>query len=307
MSFREAIWDQKWLQPLLPNYLKPLKDPNINNEFTKEFVSEAEEFLSDLASLSELPRLNKTFKRNIKGYLFKVKIKPKKIHVELIDTKKSSSPIRKRIYITTYRKQVKSEKGFGKCVDATIYYQVENKTIVRNIQKHPLFIPIFYKINALDHSISGLPIDELPHLEITDKRESIKSHVDATVDQEFTIKGLLKEYQSLDTLINTKLEEIDSALKQCIEDINLLDIEEKHHLKRLVNHDLPQLLETYASLSKDQRLDSYDDVMTSLHSMRTYIETQTNHLKNTRMDRMQQLIRLNQIRYEIPLNRNNEQ
>src|SRR5690625_2351425 len=96
--------ENKWLEPFLPNYLKPLKDPRIESEHTVEFVEHAEEFLSDLAALTELPRLNKTFKRNIKGYSFKVRIKARKIHLELKDTKKSSANYKKRIYITINRR-----------------------------------------------------------------------------------------------------------------------------------------------------------------------------------------------------------
>lgn len=302
MSWREHIWEQKWIEPLLPNYLKPLNDPAIETDDTKEFVQEAVEFLSDLTSLSELPRLNKTFKRNIKGYLFKIKIKEKKIYVELKDTKKTSAAIKKRVYITTFRKNIKAEKGMGKCVDSTIYYQVENKTIVRNIRKHSLFQPIFFMIHQLDRSLSGeqllsedtkiaKPIEraekKLPE-KVNEEQQSILKYMD----------NVINKFQYTDDLIDTKLTELHYAIKECIQEVELLDIEERHHIKRLVSYDLPNLLETYASLSDEQKKQAYNDVIYSIHSMRTYIETQAKQLHSSRMDRMKQLLQLNRLRYE---------
>ncbi|MDQ0255232.1 hypothetical protein J2S74_002614 [Evansella vedderi] len=302
MSWREHIWEQKWLEPLLPNYLKPLNDPAIETEDTREFVQEAVEFLSDLTSLSELPRLNKTFKRTIKGFLFKIKIKQKKIHVELIDTKKTSASIKKRVYITIFRKQFKSEKGMGKCIDSTIYYQVENRTIVRNIRKHPLFQPIFIKIHQLDRSLSGeklLPeeTESFVAKEVKEKKQSVKIND----EQRFILNHMeqaIKKYEGKDELIETKLRELQYSLNECIKEVELLDIEERHHIKRLVSHDLPNLLETYLSLTENQKKKSYDEVIYSIHSMRTYIENQAKHLHSSRMDRMKQLLHLNRLRYE---------
>ncbi|MFA9556208.1 hypothetical protein ACERII_02710 [Evansella sp. AB-rgal1] len=298
MSWRERAWEVKWIEPLLPNYLKPLQDTRIETEHTRELIKEAEEFLTDLSSLSELPRLNKTFKRNIKGFLFKVKIKPKKIHLELIDTKKSTANIRKRIYITIFRKEIKSEQGMGKCIDSTIYYVVNNKTIVRNIRKHPLFQAIFIRLHQLDKSLSGegFNLEQVEETAVVERQLSSKSEVEKLhINQQ--IRALLKQYQKLDPLIVTKLEEIEYALEECLKEVDLLDIEEKHHMKRLVNYDLPNLLETYINLNTDQRKKSYNDVIASIHSMRSYIENQSKQLTNSRMDRMNQLIQLNKIRY----------
>ncbi|MDG5787536.1 hypothetical protein QA612_08515 [Evansella sp. AB-P1] len=300
MSWRERAWEQKWIEPFLPNYLKPLKDDRVESEHTKELIQEAEEFLTDLASLSELPRLNKTFKRTIKGFMFKVKIKQKKIFLELIDTKKSPTDIRKRIYITIYRKEYKAEKGMGKCVDSTIYYQLKNRTIVRNIRKHPLFQSLFIRLNQLDHSLSNKNGEILP--EIVEATENNNMLSNETIeDKEYiltTLNNTFKQYNTLDPLIKEKLKELKQSVKECMSQFDLLDIEEKHHLKRLVNNDLPSLLETYHSLSIDQKAKSYDDVVESIQSMCKYINNQSKHLSNTRMDRMDQLLQLNKLRYE---------
>lgn len=303
VSWREHIWEQKWVEPFLPNYLKPLNDQRIVSEETREFVQEAVEFLSDLTSLSELPRLNKTFKRSIKGYLFKVKIKPKKIHVELIDTKKTPASIKKRVYITTYRKQYKVHKGMGKCIDSTIYYQVDNRTIVRNVQRHPLFQPIFVKIHQLDRSLSG---EKLLPEEIETKVETIKDNETKPPDKMNEderyilqhVETVLEKYKNKDERLGKKLAELNQAIKECIQEVELLDLEERHHLKRLVGYDLPNLLDTYTSLSEEQQTKAYHDVLSSIQSMETYIKNQSKQLHSSRMDRMKQLLHLNRLRYE---------
>ncbi|SDY89229.1 hypothetical protein SAMN05421736_104106 [Evansella caseinilytica] len=301
MSWRDQIWEQRWLEGFLPNYLKPLRDAKIETEDMKEFIREAEEFISDLASLSELPRLNKTFKRNIRGYLYKIKIKPKKLHLELLDTKKSPDQLKKRVYITTYRKQFKAEKGMGKCIDSTIYYQSDNRTIVRNVRKHHLFQRLFLLVHQLDMSLAGKKPSEAPLPEpaaeklqpsVFDEKQHKQKALIVKVNE------VIKEYGALDELILTKLNELRFAISECAENIELLDIEEKHHLNRLVNNDLPNLLETYKSLTETQRKESYEDVVGAIHSMRTFVEKQDREIKASRMDRMKQLLKLNELRYE---------
>ncbi|MBU9723882.1 MULTISPECIES: hypothetical protein [Bacillaceae] len=300
MSWREQETERKWYEAFLPNYLKPLRDPQIETTYTKEMINEAVEFLSDLSSLSELPRLNKTFKRNIKGHLFKVKIKPKKLHLELLDTKKSSDPIKKRVYITTYRKQYKMEQGMGKCIDSTIYYQVNNKTVVRSIKKHHLFLTLFFQLHKLDVSLSGGNLDEItvdqalgpgPDIEQNNTHEEEKQKIIHQSNE------LLKKYKKIDTEISLLIQNIQAIIQECLKDIHLLNFEEKHHVKRMINNDLPNLMETYKSLSHEQQLEKHEDVLESLRTMHTYMEGLQKDVQSSRMDRMEHLLRLNRVRY----------
>ncbi|UTR09686.1 hypothetical protein MM300_17580 [Evansella sp. LMS18] len=300
MSWRDRVWEQKWLEPFLPNYLKPLNDSTVETEETKELVSEAAEFLSDLATLSELPRINKTFKRNIKGYLFKVKIKQKKIYLELLDTKKSPAAVKKRIYITVFRKQFKAEKGMGKCADSTIYYTSGNRTIVRNVRNHPLFQPVFYELHRLDLSLAG---KALPEIESAEQPKALMNpeHKPSTEDETKAIltnlDSLKKQYRKSEPAFHKQINQLQEDILICIKDMHLLDIEEKHHLKRMVSYDLPNLLETYDSLSEDQKEKTFDEVMSTVNSMRDYVKKQTEQLQSSRMDRMKHLLKLNEVRY----------
>ncbi|MBU9711325.1 hypothetical protein [Evansella tamaricis] len=296
MSWREQIWEQKWFEALLPNYLKPLRDPQVETEFTKDMIEEAEEFLSDLASLSELPRINKTFKRNIKGFLFKVKIKPKKIHLELLDTKKSSDSVKKRIYITIFRKQFKAENGMGKCIDSTIYYQIKNKTTVRSVRRHPLFQTLFIQLHHLDVSLSGGKPEDIPTLTTkgSEKLANKNDEKNLIIQQASKIST---HYHHMDSLISKRLKSLQGTISECLKEIELLDLEEKHHVKRLVNQDLPSLLETYHSLSFEQKKEKYEDVLNSLQSMQDFLDKLAKDVQSSRMDRMDHLLRLNRLRY----------
>ncbi|MCR6106641.1 hypothetical protein HXA34_10130 [Salipaludibacillus agaradhaerens] len=302
MNWRERLWEQNWLLPLLPNYMKPLNEPALMNEHTKEFVYEAEEFISDLAALTELPRLNKTFKRTIQGFSFKIKIKQKKIHAEFLDTNKSSSTIKKRVYITSYRKNVKMENGFGKIIDSTIYYQYNGKTIVRSIRKHPFFQSLFHHIHRLDLSLSGENI----------KLEEIKNQTNITQEQQLSpatddksqIKALISSaehtfdyYKEINLTTEKALQELLRELRRCGEEYHLLDIEEKHHMKRMIQHDLPNLLKTYDSLNASQKQEKYEETVRTIKQMASYLQRQANDLQSTRMDRMNHLLKLNELRY----------
>lgn len=282
--------------------MKPLEEPSLLNEHTKEFVYEAEEFISDLSALSELPRLNKTFKRSIQGFAYKIKIKQKKIHLEMIDTNKSSSNIKKRVYITTYRKNIKMENGFGKLIDSSIYYQFQGKTIVRNVRKHPYFLSVFHHLHRLDLSLSGesIKIEDLESKTPTNQEQSLEP----TTNHKDQIKALLssaehtyKQYRTIDIKVDQSMKHLLNEIHRCTEDFHLLDLEEKHHMKRMIQHDLPNLLNTYDSLTEDQKKNTYPQMIVSLSNMRSFLQRQADDLHSTRLDRMNHLLKLNELRY----------
>lgn len=303
LNWRERLLEHSWVTPLLPNYMKPLDEPSLMNDQTKEFVYELEEFISDLSSLSELPRLNKTFKRSIQGFAYKIKIREKKIHVEMVDTNKSSSTIKKRVYITTFRKNIKIENGFGKIIDSTIYYQMSGKTIVRNIRKHPLFQSLFHHIHRLDLSLSGEPLTNESQLgPPTTPEQSIAPSLDIQ-DQIKALVGSAEhsysQYRELDDTVARSLKKLVLELHRCTEEYHLLDVEEKHHLKRMVQHDLPNLLKTYQSLSPTHKQEKYHELLDTLSTMEKFLKRQATDLQSTRMDRMNHLLKLNEVRYKL--------
>jgi hypothetical protein len=301
VNWRERLWEQNWVIPLLPNYMKPLDEPALLNEHTKEFVYEAEEFISDLSALSELPRLNKTFKRSIQGFAYKIKIKQKKIHLEMADTSKSPSNIKKRVYITIYRKNVKMENGFGKIIDSTIYYHLNGKAVVRNIRKHPLFLSLFHHIHRLDLSLSGETVNVE---EIRDHPVQEEQNLAPAEDEKGQVKILLssaehtrKYYRAVAPDVEKRLEIIYAELLRCTEEFHLLDLEEKHHMKRMIQHDLPNLLNTFQSLNETQKEEKYKEMISTLSNMTNFLRKQADDLQSTRMDRMNHLLKLNELRY----------
>lgn len=302
MNWRDKLIEQSWLLPFLPNYMKPLDEPGMMNEHTKEFVYEAEEFISDLAALSELPRLNKTFKRSIQGFTYKIKIKPRKIHVEMIDTHKSASTLKKRVFITVYRNHIKQDQGTGKLLDSTIYFQKNGRTNVRSVRRHPLFQSIFYHIHRLDLSINGQTTPEqlieatpaaTEDASISPAQEGANL-IQALVDIEKRFKGTDKSFLNI-------VQAMQASMQKTGEEYELLNVEEKHHLKRLIHHDVPNLLQTFESLDSAQQLESKDRVLQSLKNMYQYIDKQAEDLQATRMERMNHLLQLNDIRYDPAL------
>lgn len=305
MNWREKLWEQKWVTALLPNYMKPLDEPALMNQHTKEFVYEAEEFISDLAALSELPRMNRTFKRTVHGYAYKIKIKPKKLHIELADTSKSPSQIKKKVFITVFRKNIKMENGFGKTIESIIYYQINNQTHVRNVRRHPYFLSLFHHMHRLDLSLSGESLQEFDsnsnsidgnfdheHQLSTDDHK--KDHV-ASLDD--SMSHTISAYQHLDEDIRSKTKNMHMELQRCFEEFHLLDIEEKHHIRRMIQHDLPNLLLTYHSLSQEQKQIKKQELLSALDNMISFLKEQAGDLQATRLERMNHLLRLSDIRY----------
>lgn len=305
MNWRDKLIEQSWLLPFLPNYMKPLDEPAMMNEQTKEFVYEAEEFISDLAALSELPRLNKTFKRSIQGFTYKIKIKQRKIHVEMIDTHKSASTLKKRVFITIYRNHIKQDRGTGKLIDSTIYFQKNGRTNVRSVRRHPLFQSIFYHIHRLDLSING---NSLPDQQLLEADGGTVENAALPPEQEASslidaLRDIERRFKGTDQTLLDLVKAMQQSLIKTEEELSLLNVEEKHHLKRLIHHDVPNLLQTYESLSSDQKVESKKRVQQSLTNMFQFIDAQAADLQSTRMERMNHLLQLNEIRYDPTLPR----
>ncbi|PYZ98362.1 hypothetical protein CR205_07135 [Alteribacter lacisalsi] len=300
MTFKEKLLHHEWVQPFLPNYMKPLQEPRIEEGATSLMIHETEEFLSDLSSLSELPRLNKTFKRKIKGFLLKVKIKPKKLHLELIDTKRSPAEIKKRIYITTYRKTVKAENGLGKCIDATIYFQLDGRNIVRNIKHHSLFRPVFTHLHMLDSSLSGQSVLPAP---VQSAEDPSAEGDTASFDEEkirltSELRKQAAQFNNMNNDLSRTMEQVSCSLNRCLEEFDLLDIEERHQIKRMIVKEIPQLTSTYQSLTAAQKHEKKDDMITALHKMNHFALKIASSLDQNRMERMNHLLRVNKMRYD---------
>ncbi|PRO66868.1 hypothetical protein [Alkalicoccus urumqiensis] len=294
MQWRDRLMEMNWIQPFIPSYMKPLDEPAMMNETMQEFIYEAEEFISDLAALSEIPRMNKTFKRSIQGFSYKVKIKPKKIFVEMIDTHTSVSTMKKRVYITALRREHKQEQGTGRMADATIYYQKNHQTIVRSIKKHPSFQSIFYHLHRLDVSLEGGSLESLPAAppEISEAAAAEGRELEVLTS---ALKDYQKRYRQSD--FSGELTQLQHELSKAEEEFDLLDVEEKHHMKRMILHDVPNLLQTYESLNDVQKREAAPRIQSSFSRMAAFLEAQAADLEATRMDRMNHLLHLNDIRY----------
>ncbi|NJP38878.1 hypothetical protein [Alkalicoccus luteus] len=299
LNWKDKLLEQNWLLPFLPNYMKPLQEPALENVQTKEFVYEAEEFISDLAALSELPRLNKTFKRSIQGFTYKIKIKPKKIHVEMLDTHKSASTIKKRVFITIHRMHIRQENGMGKVLDSTIYYQKNGRTIVRSVKRHPIFQSVFYHLHRLDTSVSGHQMEALPAAGEASLESS--SPVPAPDQEGRLLTAALKEIADLSVSMPfaKQVSAIFEAMSRAEEEYQLLNIEEKHQIKRMIHHDMPNLVHTYESLTAEQRKELLPRVEQSLSNMHAFISGIADDLQRTRVDRMNHLLQLNDLRYSL--------
>lgn len=286
---------QEWFYRWLPDYLKPLNDETIEDFHTKEMISEVVELLTDLSSLTELARMDKTFKRTIDGTKVKVRIKMRKISIEINDTKQSPSKIKKKIHLTVFRKRFKSKNGRGKCSEATIYYRKDTKSVVRSIRRSPLFKPIFDAIDMLDDALDGRQNIDVSVPPPRDRLGTEGKEADTVIEQE--LKRLPAQFQDLDDSLNYRFQSLMESIENIIPEHNLLDIEEKHELNRMVNEEIPQLIEAYQSVSNREQTEKRHDVFTAIYRMEQHVKRINEQLMSTRSDRLDQLLRLNEVRY----------
>lgn len=214
------------------------------------------------------------------------------------DTKRSDASINKRIYITIYRKSIKAEKGLGKCIDATIYFQTDGRNVVRNIKHHHLFRSVFTHLHLLDSSLSGqsaLPLPERGHEQIVD------SHLHEDEDKAkllSELKQLRNRYTGVNEGMSNAFSKVATSLSRCLEEFELLDVEERHQIKRMVLKEIPELLTSYQSLTPVQRNEMEDNMILAFEKMNRFLQKIIISLENNRIERLNHLLRVNKMRYD---------
>ncbi|MFV8828295.1 hypothetical protein [Alkalihalobacterium sp. APHAB7] len=288
-----------WIESILPDRLRPVQDEILSDEATLETLHEAERILEHVIKQSGKYSKNRTVKKKHHEYVITVKIKKKMISLTILDTYYSKSKYKKRIYIQCYRKYFKADHGVGKCKEASIHYTKNKKTFVRSVKKSPFTQNLFYKIDKLDDALLGQLIQSDNKEEnYTPQTNQLKSN-----DQ---VKSLVMETNRLishtrklhiDPLIEKRLEQIIDHTEMLLPDFSLLEIEERHMMKRMLNEDIPNLVHTYLSLSPENKKEQRENVFVTLSKMELTLIRLKEDLEKARVQRMEHLLKLNHLRY----------
>lgn len=284
----------------LPDRLKPVKDEFISDQYSQTLLSETEKFIDDIIELSDMERINRHFKKNTSQVKINLKIKKKRMKLDISDQKRSEAPIKKRMIIDVYRKIYKAKNGVGKTIEATIYYTYQGQSYVRSIKRSPYLKSIFYKLDMLDDALIGRLVKE-NQLQVrhdtnkppTEKQEEIKNLL-------VEMKRITKQNVNLsvDPIIESRLANIIGHIDNITPDFHLLEIEDRHMLKRILREDLPNLLHSYLALSSQQQLEQKENVFVALSRIELKILALIKEMEKMKLERMEHLLRLNKVRYD---------
>ena len=285
-----------FIERWLPDHIRPVEDRYLSDEASRILISEAEKLLETLIEHAENGADIKALRKKEKAYRIYCKVKRRKIKLLLYDTKYSSALVKKRIHIECFRKYIKAVNGVGKCTHTSIHYIHQGETYVRSIKKSPFVQPLLYKIDMLDDALLGQFIDKS---RLTSFQGAIKEKNQDAITLLQDMKRVVNYQAShtLDPLLESRLVRIIEEAEKIITHYDLLEIEDKHLIKRLLRNDIPKLMHTYLSLSAKNQMLSKEDVFVSLAKMELTLLSVVEQVENSKLTQLQHLLKLNERRY----------
>ncbi|GAE29083.1 hypothetical protein [Halalkalibacter hemicellulosilyticus] len=284
-----------------PAHKKPVEEHLIRDSVTRRLIEDTEELLVRIAE--NKPKSTKVIKRKQREWSIKVKMKQPTIQVIMTDTKHSTAPIKKRITIICYRKYIKAVNGVGVCKEASIHYLKDGRSQTRSIKDSPLFQTLFYRIHYLDSVLSNdlSTLTETPKSLLQQQEQLLKTsdhnQLHLLLDEAKRYKQLLSKFQ-VDPSIEHRLQRILEHSSLLADDFMMLDFEEKHIVRRMLREDIPSLLHTYISLSTKHQLEQKENVYLTLFKMELTLIDYKEKLEKERVTRMDQLFKLQSMRYD---------
>lgn len=287
-----------WLEIFLPNRYRLVDDEILADEYSLKLLTETERILDKLIEQGNKYNSNRTIRKKHLEYKITIKIKKKKISVTIADTHLTKSRYQKKIFLQSYRKYFKTNKGARKWIDTTIQYTKNGKTYVRNVAKSPFLHAIFYKIDRLDDALIGqliaAPVDQLSYTTHQIEKDSEIKQLYLEAKRLFTHNKQL----AIDPLIENRLKRILDETEKILPDFSLLEIEERYTIKRMLNEDIPNLLHTYLSLSVSNQIAQKENLFISLSKMELTLINYSEKLESLRLNKMEHIMRVNEQRYD---------
>ncbi len=300
-----------WLEKFLPDHLRPVDDHIFSDAHGLVLVQDTEAALDRLIHHGKQVKSAQTFKKNGKTFHFRLKINQKRMKLLSYETPKSEAAIKKRIIIEYLRKTHLSKKRPNRFKEATVQYIKNGQTFVRSIQKSRYFEGLFYKFELLDDALLGGLIEK------TSANPTASSLPDSMEDKELIQSSeepypyireleefLANHYDKLGKLIENRLKRLLEETERTGNVYELLDIEEKYTLKRLLQRDVPSLIKTYLSLSSDLKTAQTEQLYETLTKMEVNIRTIREKAEHTKVEKMEQLLKLYEKRYPGKQNKN---
>ncbi|MBB6449092.1 hypothetical protein HNR44_001041 [Geomicrobium halophilum] len=290
-----------WHEFFLPERLRAVDDHIFSDPNGLSLIKESEAVIEKIITrvLENGPvKGTQVYKKNGRTFKLRLKVSQKRLSLMCFDTHLSPSAIKKRIVITIARQH--SYKPNGKLMkEGLVYYMKNGKSHVRSIQKSPFFHGITEKLLQLDSALDGhAPTMVTGGTSATLETDSpSKNQQSEQARYEQAIRSLSHHGFDLPQALANRLDTLLDELSSLIPSLHLLSIEDRHQIKRMVNEDIPFLLEAYQDLDEDSQSAQMSRLYEALTKMEITLQHLQEHDHQAKHDRFEYLLKLNEKRY----------
>ncbi|MFD2704497.1 hypothetical protein [Salibacterium lacus] len=297
-----------WLERFLPDRMRPVDDHIFSDAHGLVIVQETEGALDRLIEYGRQIKSSQNFKKNGDTFHFRLKVNQKRMKLLSYENHKSKAAIKKRIVIEYFRKSYLPKNRQKRCKEATVQYIKNGQTFVRSIQQSTYFQGIFDKLEQLDDALLGDLIQnqspaagaaEHKDGEPSGEKDFIHSGEEPFHQLMELEKKKTESWQELPALINNRLSSLMEEIRRTGDLFDTLDVEDRYTIKRMLTKDIPSLVDTFLSLSSDNRGKQTEQLYEALVKMEVNVGKLREKTEHTKVEQMEQLIELNERRYPV--------
>ncbi|WP_100398610.1 hypothetical protein [Bacillus sp. FJAT-44742] len=294
-----------WFDKLLPDHLKPVDQHIFSDAKGLQLIEDTEAVLDTLINNGKQTKMPHSYKKNGGTFQFRLKVNRKRMKLLSYDTTKSEAAIKKRIIILYQRKYHHGSRGH-RIKEASVQYIKNGKTYVRSLQKSRYFQGIFYKLNVLDDVFLGQLIEpdkKAPPSLAKKKIQEEKISEQTSLPKEYSEllsecrHRLIYKWSLLPSPHQNRLRRLVEETEKLLVYAHKLDVEERYVCKRMLQKDIPVLLETYLSLSSENQEEQKEPLYEALTKMEINIRSMQESIEVSKAEEMKKLFRINEQRY----------
>ncbi|MGY4690050.1 hypothetical protein [Salibacterium sp. K-3] len=295
-----------WLERFLPDHMRPVDDHIFTDAHGLVIVQETEAALDRLIEYGKQVKPAQHFKKNGKMFHFRLKVNQKRMKLLSYENHKSEAAIKKRIVIEYIRKTYLPKERQNRCKEATVQYIKNGQTFVRSIQQSTYFQGIFDKLEQLDDALlgglirTGAPVAPADAEEQPEKEKELIHSSDEPFYQLKELENKKEEaWRELPPLINNRLASLLEEIRRTGQLFDSLDVENRYTVKRMITKDIPSLIDTFLSLSGENRDKQTEQLYEALVKMEVNIRSLREKTEHVKVEQMEQLFELNERRYPV--------
>lgn len=279
--------EPQWLEKLLPPQFKTVEASLLQDASTTSFLSYAEQLLDEFIDKLD-PSENKPqkWKRTERGFTVYLKIRRNLILFSGYDSQKDRSSTPKKFFIQ-WERQILAKQNSGKCKQGTILINDRGRIIKRSIKRSPFFKGIFQRMKLLDHTLLGT---------MTSNRQ--QETIDLILIEQLRQLEQLTSHAFINGVIHSRATRLIHLFRQILPELDPLDLEERHVVKRMLSTELPNILTGYISLSSENRELRHPDLFQALCQMELTLHQYLEKIEENRLSKVDHLLKVNKMRYD---------